>query len=71
MYSGLLLIASDNVEIADIPGDEIGYIVGRHSVNPFVAYFGIELLAIMPHLGNLETLFPSYSPTGEQIRHIE
>ena len=45
VYSGLLLVASDEAEVAGVLGHEIGHIVGRHSANQLAAQFGIELLA--------------------------
>ena len=45
VYSGLLLIAEDEAEIAGVLAHEIGHIVGRHSANQLAARFGMELLA--------------------------
>ena len=45
VYSGLLLVASDEAEVAGVLGHEIGHIVGRHSANQLAAQFGFELLA--------------------------
>ncbi len=44
VYSGLLLIAEDEAEIAGILAHEIGHIVGRHSANQLAAQFGMDLL---------------------------
>ena len=33
VYSGLLLVASDEAEVVGVLGHEIGHIVGRHSAN--------------------------------------
>ena len=44
VYSGLLLIAEDEAELAGILAHEIGHIVGRHSANQLAAQFGLDLL---------------------------
>ena len=44
IYSGLLLIAEDESEVAGVLAHEIGHIVGRHSANQAAARFGIEYL---------------------------
>ena len=44
IYSGLLLIAEDEAEIAGVLAHEIGHIVGRHSANQLAARFGMDLL---------------------------
>lgn len=45
VYSGLLLIAEDEAELAGVLAHEIGHIVGRHSANQLAAQFGLEFLA--------------------------
>lgn len=44
VYSGLLLIAEDEAEVAGVLAHEIGHIVGRHSANQLAARFGMDLL---------------------------
>lgn len=44
VYSGLLLIADDEAELAGVLAHELGHIVGRHSANQLAAQFGIDLL---------------------------
>ena len=44
VYSGLLLIAEDEAEIAGVLAHEIGHIVGRHSANQLAARFGMDFL---------------------------
>ncbi len=44
VYSGLLIAADDEAELAGVLAHEIGHIVGRHSANQLAAQFGIELL---------------------------
>ena len=44
VYSGLLLIAEDEAEIAGVLAHEIGHIVGRHSANQLAARFGMDVL---------------------------
>lgn len=45
IYSGLLLVAEDEAEIAGVLAHEIGHIVGRHSANQLAARFGLDVLA--------------------------
>ena len=44
VYSGLLMVAEDESEVAGVLAHEIGHIVGRHSANQAAARFGIEYL---------------------------
>jgi beta-barrel assembly-enhancing protease len=44
VYSGLLIAADDEAEVAGVLAHEIGHIVGRHSANQLAAQFGIQLL---------------------------
>jgi predicted Zn-dependent protease len=44
VYSGLLLAADDEAELAGVRAHEIGHIVGRHSANQLAAQFGIQFL---------------------------
>jgi beta-barrel assembly-enhancing protease len=44
VYSGLLLAADDEAELAGVLAHEIGHIVGRHSANQLAAQFGIQFL---------------------------
>ena len=44
LYSGLLLFAENEAEIAGVLAHEIGHVVGRHSANQLAARFGLELL---------------------------
>ncbi len=45
LYSGLLLFAENEAEIAGVLAHEIGHVVGRHSANQLATRFGLELLA--------------------------
>ncbi len=45
VYSGLLIAAEDEAELAGVLAHEIGHIVGRHSANQLAAQFGIQLLS--------------------------
>ena len=56
VYSGLLLIAEDEAEIAGVLAHEIGHIVGRHSINQLAARFGMELLITLALGEDLELL---------------
>ena len=44
VYSGLLLIAEDEAELAGVLAHEIGHIVGRHSINQLVSQLGMDIL---------------------------
>ena len=44
IYSGLLLTAEDESEVAGVLAHEIGHIVGRHSANQLAARFGMDFL---------------------------
>ncbi len=44
VYSGLLLIADDEAELAGVLAHEIGHIVGRHSINQLVSQLGMDIL---------------------------
>lgn len=45
VYSGLLLAADDEAEVAGVLGHEIGHVVGRHSANQMASQMGLGLLA--------------------------
>ena len=45
LYSGLLLFAENEAEVAGVLAHEIGHVVGRHSANQLATRFGLELLA--------------------------
>jgi predicted Zn-dependent protease len=47
VYSGLLLAARDEAELAGVLAHEIGHVVARHSANQLAAQYGLELLASM------------------------
>ena len=47
VYSGLLLVAHDEAELAGVLAHEIGHVVARHSANQLAAQYGLELLADM------------------------
>ena len=44
IYSGLLLFAENEAEVAGVLAHEIGHVVGRHSANQLAARFGWRLL---------------------------
>ncbi len=44
VYSGLLLVASDEAEVAGVLAHETGHIVARHSANQMATSMGLELL---------------------------
>ncbi len=44
VYSGLLIAAEDEAELAGVLAHEIGHIVGRHSANQLAAQFGLQLV---------------------------
>ncbi|MBE7558628.1 M48 family metalloprotease [bacterium] len=44
VYSGLLLLASDEAEIAGVLAHETGHIVGRHSANQMATSMGLDFL---------------------------
>ena len=44
-YSGLLLFAENEAEVAGVLAHEIGHVVGRHSANQLATRFGVQLLA--------------------------
>ena len=44
-YSGLLLFAENEAEVAGVLAHEIGHVVGRHSANQLATRFGLQLLA--------------------------
>ena len=44
IYSGLLMMAEDEAEVAGVLAHEIGHIVGRHSANQAAARFSIQYL---------------------------
>ena len=56
VYSGLLLVAEDEAEIAGVLAHEIGHIVGRHSINQLAARFGMGLLITLTLGEDLELL---------------
>ena len=56
VYSGLLLVAEDEAEIAGVLAHEIGHIVGRHSINQLAARFGMSLLISLTLGEDLELL---------------
>jgi predicted Zn-dependent protease len=58
VYSGLLLAARDEAELAGVLAHEIGHVVARHSANQLAAQYGLELLA-------------SHPDTQDRIRRIE
>ena len=64
VYSGLLLIAEDEAEIAGVLAHEIGHIVGRHSANQLAARFGMELLAALALGEDLQLLGQIASQLG-------
>ena len=45
VYSGLIIAAEDEAELAGVLAHEIGHIVGRHSANQLASQFGIQLLS--------------------------
>ena len=45
VYSGLLLAAENEAELAGILAHEIGHVVGRHSANQLATQVGLEILA--------------------------
>lgn len=51
VYSGLVLLADDGAEIADVLGHEIGHVALRHVERQLVDAFGLEALAALA-LGN-------------------
>ena len=56
VYSGLLMVAEDEAEIAGVLAHEIGHIVGRHSINQLAARFGMSLLITLTLGEDLELL---------------
>ena len=56
VYSGLLLVAEDEAEIAGVLAHEIGHIVGRHSINQLAARLGMGLLITLTLGEDLELL---------------
>ena len=45
VYSGLLLAAGDEAEVAGVLAHEIGHVVGRHGANQLAAQLGMTLLS--------------------------
>lgn len=45
VYSGLLIAAEDEAELAGVLAHEIGHIVGRHSANQLASQFGLQLIS--------------------------
>jgi predicted Zn-dependent protease len=45
VYTGLLLAAESEAEVAGVMAHEIGHIVGRHSANQMAASVGLDMLA--------------------------
>lgn len=45
VYTGLLLYATSEAEVAGVLAHEIGHIVGRHSANQLATQVGLDLLA--------------------------
>ena len=45
VYTGLLLAAESEAEVAGVMAHEIGHIVGRHSANQMAAQVGLDILA--------------------------
>jgi len=44
VYSGLIVAAEDEAELAGVLAHEIGHIVGRHSANQLVSQLGLQLI---------------------------
>lgn len=44
VYTGLLIAADDEAELAGVLAHEIGHIVGRHSANQLASQYGIQVL---------------------------
>ena len=44
VYSGLLLMAENEAELAGVLAHEIGHVVGRHSANQLATRYGMEFL---------------------------
>lgn len=47
VYTGLLLLAQDEAELAGVLAHEMGHVVARHSANQLAAQYGLELLTSM------------------------
>jgi beta-barrel assembly-enhancing protease len=45
VYTGLLLAAADDAEVAGVLGHEAGHVVGRHSARQMVDAFGLQAVA--------------------------
>ena len=45
VYTGLLLVAANEAEVAGILAHEIGHVVGRHSANQLATQYGLGILA--------------------------
>jgi len=45
VYSGLLLAADNEAELAGVLAHEIGHVVARHSANQLASQYGLEILA--------------------------
>lgn len=45
VYTGLLLAAADEAELAGVLAHEIGHVVARHSANQLATQYGMEILA--------------------------
>ena len=47
VYSGLLLAAANEAELAGVMAHEIGHIVGRHSANQLATQYGLEIFTTL------------------------
>ena len=45
VYTGLLLLAENEAEVAGVLAHEIGHVVGRHSANQLATQYGLALLS--------------------------